>query len=131
MQKVPASQVISISFNVFRRHLPDRLLLLRQQLHLQLFHNGVGDFVLNGEDIRQVAIEALGPDMAAILAVNELSSYPDARSRLSHASFQDKSNTKLPADLLYLHRFIFVGKGSVTRDNEKPGDLGQVSDDVL
>src|SRR6266404_4549930 len=131
MQKVPASQVIGISFNIFRRHLPDRLLLLRQQLHLELFHNGVGDFVLNSEDVGQVAIKTLGPDMTAVLAANELSSYPHARSGFPHASLQDKSNAKLLTDLLHFYGLVFVGKGGVARDNEQAGDLGQVSDDVL
>src|SRR5438105_2840183 len=119
MEKVAASQVIGVSFNIFRRHLPDRLFLLRQQLNLELLDDGVGDFVLNGENIGQIAIEALGPDVAAILAVNELSSYPHARSNLPHASFQDKSNAKLLADLLHFHGLVFIGKGSVARDNEQ------------
>ena len=62
--------------------------------------------------------------MAAVLAANQLASYPHARSGLPHASFQDKSNAKFPTHLLYFHRLIFVGKGSVARDNEQAGDLG-------
>src|SRR5438105_350243 len=131
MEKVPASQVVSVSFNIFRRHPADRLLLLRQQLHLELFHNGVGDFVLNGEDIGQITIKPLGPNMAAVLAPNELPSYPHTRSRLSHASFQDKSNAKLPTHLLHFHRLVFIGEGSVARDNKQSGNVGQISDDVL
>src|SRR5438876_5676907 len=69
--------------------------------------------------------------MPPVLAVDELSGNPHARSRLSNASFQDKGDAKLVTYLLHLYRFTFVNKRRVTGDNEKAGDLRQVSDDVL
>src|SRR5947199_39280 len=91
----------------------------------------MGDFVLNGEYVSQVPIKTFRPDMAAVLAAHELSRYAHPFSDLPHASFQDKGNAKLLADLLHFYRLAFVGKGSVARDHEQSGDLGQVSDDVL
>ena len=44
---------------------------------------------------------------------------------------EHKTDIKIPTDLLHFYRLVFVGKGSVACDNEQPGDLGQVSDDVF
>ena len=63
MEKVAASQVISVGFNIIGRRLLDRFLLLRQQLDLQLLDNRVRDFVLDREDVGQIAIESLRPKM--------------------------------------------------------------------
>ena len=43
----------------------DGLLLFRQQLELQGLDDGLADLVLQGEDVGQVAVVALGPDVVA------------------------------------------------------------------
>ena len=48
------------------------LLLLGQQLDLQLIDNGVRDLVLDGEDIGEIAVVAIGPQMPPVAAVDEL-----------------------------------------------------------
>ena len=58
IQKIPALQIIRVSFDVIRRRLADRLLFLRQQFHLELLHDRTGNFVLDGENIGQIAIKA-------------------------------------------------------------------------
>ena len=68
VKELSTSQVISVSFDVIRWRLSDRLLFLRQQLDLQLLYDGVGDVVLDGEDIGQVTIIAVSPNMSAIFA---------------------------------------------------------------
>ena len=42
--------------------------------------DAVGDFVLNVEDVLQLTIEALGPDMVAGLCINSISKNPDIRT---------------------------------------------------
>ena len=51
VQELSAPQIISIRFDAVGRRLPDGLFLLWQQLDLQLLHDGMGDVVLDGEDV--------------------------------------------------------------------------------
>src|SRR5438105_7664546 len=69
--------------------------------------------------------------MAAILALDQLTSYTHARPGLANTAFEDKSHAKFLANLLHLYRFTFVGECSVTRDHEQPGNVGQICDNVL
>ncbi|HTL30474.1 MAG TPA: hypothetical protein VL282_14685, partial [Tepidisphaeraceae bacterium] len=61
----------------------------REQLHPQRRDNRFRDLVLDGEDVRQVAVEAIGPDVAAGGAVDELRGDPHSVARLANASFKD------------------------------------------
>ena len=67
MQEITAAQIVGISFDVVGWSLFDRSLLLRQQLDFELLHNCVRDLILNREDVGEIAIKALCPDVAAIL----------------------------------------------------------------
>src|SRR5262245_30093988 len=69
VQKVSTAQVVSVRVNVFGRNMPDPLPLLRQQLDLELFYNCVRDFVLDPEDVDQIAIETFGPKMVSAFAL--------------------------------------------------------------
>jgi hypothetical protein len=48
----------------------DGFLFVRRKLGLQLVGNGLGDLALNGEDIGQIAIVGLGPEMRIIASVD-------------------------------------------------------------
>ena len=63
----------------------DRFLLLRQELHLELLDDGLGDLVLDRENVGQVAVEALGPEMAVTGPFDQLGVDPDL-ARLAHAA---------------------------------------------
>ncbi len=76
MQKLTAPQVVGIGFDVVGRGVRDRLLLLRQQLDLQLLDDCMRDLVLNRENVSQVSVVAVGPDMATVLAVDQLPRHP-------------------------------------------------------
>src|SRR5947207_11419662 len=102
MDELPAAQVVSVSFDVFCRYLLNRFPFLREKLHLQLFHDRVCDFVLNGEDIGQIAIKSLGPKVTAILATNQLTSYSHACPCFPHATFNYKFDAEFAANLLHL-----------------------------
>ena len=91
----------------------------------------MSNLILNRENIGQLAIIPLSPNVPAIFAVNQLSRYTHARARFAHTSFQDKIHREFLPNLLHLYRFSFIGKGSVTRDDEQAGDFRQVRNDVL
>ena len=69
----------------------DRLLLFGQQLELQRLDDRLGDLVLQREDVVEVAVVALGPDVAAGRAVDELRGDAHAVAGFAHAAFEHVS----------------------------------------
>src|SRR5438094_3485858 len=70
VKKIATAQVVSVGLHVQSRRFADQFLFLRQQLHFQLLDDSVRDFVLDGEDVGEIAIVSLGPNMAAALAAS-------------------------------------------------------------
>src|SRR6202020_420483 len=60
--------------------------------------------ILNGEDVAEIAIESLGPDMAAGGRVDELGGDANAGAVFAHAAFQHVPHAKRPSDLGNGHR---------------------------
>jgi len=131
VQELAPAQVIGVGLDVVGRRLGDGLALLRQQLDLQLLHDRVRDLVLDCEDVGEVAIEAVGPDVPAVLAVDQLAGDPDPPAGLADAALEDVPDAEFLADLLHPDRLALVGECGVAGDDEQPRDLRQVGDDVL
>src|SRR5579862_3960903 len=117
VKELTAPQIVRIGFDTIRGGLGNRFLLLRQQLDFQLLDDRMCNLVLDREDVRQVTIVAVGPEMRSVLAIDELSSDPNPRSSLAHASLQNESDTELAADLLNLYGLAFVDECRVTGDH--------------
>ena len=49
----------------------------------------------------------------------------------SYAAFENVAHGEALADFAHIRRLPLVGEGRIARDDEKPGELGQVGDDVL
>ena len=109
----------------------ENLLLFRQQLDLQLVDDGVGDLVLNGKDVCEIPVIPVSPDVTTILALDELGGDAHARAGLADASFQNKFDPEILADLLHLYRLALIGKRRIARSDKQAGDLRQVGDDVF
>jgi hypothetical protein len=60
------------------------------------------DLVLNGEDVIDVSIESVGPDMLAGRGINELHRYVDAIRRLMNAALEHVVHTELARDLAHI-----------------------------
>src|SRR5918995_6009115 len=100
VQELSASQVIPIRLHVLSRHPADDRLLLRQQLDPQLVNNRMSDLVLNGKDVGEITVVAVGPDVTAISAVDELRGDAHTRADLPNTSFQDEGDPEILAHLL-------------------------------
>ena len=103
----------------------------RQQLHLQLLDDRVRDLVLDREDVGQVAVEAVGPDVPAVLAADQLPGDPHPRAGLADAALQHEAHAELLAHLLHVDGLALVRERGVAGDDEQPRDLREVGDDVL
>src|SRR6185369_4498512 len=64
-----------------------------------------GHFVLDREDILELAVVAFGPDMPVGMRVDELHGDTDAIADLAHAAFEDIFDAELACDLLHLYGF--------------------------
>ena len=91
----------------------------------------MGDLVLDREDVVEVAVEAFSPQVAAVLAVDQLGVDAHAIAGLAHASLQDRAHAEVLAHLRDVGRLALVGEGGVAGDDEQARNLGQIGDDVL
>ncbi len=124
-------QIEVVGIDIVRAALLDRRLLLRQQFQLQRFDDGLADLVLQGEDVVELAVVALGPQMAAGGPVNQLSGDPHPAAGFAHAAFQDVADAQLPGQLAHIEGLALELEGGVAGDDEQGRDLGEVGDDVL
>ena len=76
--------------------------------------------VLQIEDVRQVAIEAVRPEMRAGRGIDELAGDAHPAARLAHAAFEHVADAELAPDLLHVHRPALVGEARIARDDEQP-----------
>src|SRR5260370_33799066 len=93
--------------------------------------DSVGDFVLDGKNVGQVAIIPICPNMSAVVAIDELTCYAHASARLSNTAFQNEIDAEALRHLRDFHSFALIGKSRVARHDKQPRHLRQISDDVL
>src|SRR5439155_8434729 len=93
------------------RSLPDNALALSAgQCWLNRGGDARGDVVLHGEDIGQIAVITVGPEMSAGRCIDQLAGDAHALANLAHAAFENIADPKIAADLLNLSGFAFVGE---------------------
>src|SRR5258705_9626971 len=100
-------------------------------LRLDRSDDGVGDLVLHGENVGEVAVVTLRPDMTARCGVVELRSDAYAIAAPSHTAFEHVAHPELGSDLLYLDRLALVGERRVARDHEEPAQFRESGYDVF
>ena len=66
---------------------------LASELQLQGSGDGLGDIVLDGEDVGELAVVAFGPEMIAVLCVDQLRGHADPASRAADAPFENRSDS--------------------------------------
>ena len=76
-----------------------RLRRLGGQRDLKGARDCLGDVVLNGEDVGELAVVAFRPEVITILCVNELCGDADASARPTHAAFEDGADAERFGDL--------------------------------
>ena len=101
------------------------------EMRLDRGNDRLGDLVLHGEDVGDVAVVALGPQMAAGGDIVELRGNAHLVAAPAHAAFDDVAHAEIMRDLVDVDRAALVDKRRVARDDEEPPQLGQRGDDVL
>ena len=86
-------------------------LLGRIQLRLDRRDHPLGDLVLHRENVGEVAVVALGPDVVAGCGFDQLRGDADAVAGFAHAAFEHIAHAKLAANLLHIDGLALVGEG--------------------
>ena len=102
-----------------------------QELRLDGGDDFLGDLVLEFEDVRQVAIITVGPDVVVRRGVDELGGDAHAVAALADAALQDVAHAKLASDAFDVDGLALVIERRIPRDDEEPAKLRQTRDDVL
>src|SRR6516225_10377767 len=103
----------------------------RVEFRLDRRYHPLGDFVLEYEDVGELAVVALGPNVGSGRGLDQLRGNAQTVAGSTHATFEDIVHAELTADLLYVDRTALVGEAAVARDDKEPPDLRQRGDDVL
>lgn len=80
-------------------------------LRLDRRDDALSDLVLHGEDVDQLAVVALGPEMTAGGGVVELRGDTHAIVHLAHAALDDVADAEFLGDLPEVDRAPLVGEG--------------------
>ena len=128
---LPRHQQEVVSLGAVRSAPFDRLLFSGQQPEPQRADDRLGDFVLDGEDVGQVAVVALGPDMIAGGAVDQLRADAQPIAGLADAAFDEVADAQLASDRADVGRLTLEQERGVARRDRQRRDLGQIGGDVL
>ena len=90
-----------------------------------------GHLVLDGEDVLELAVVALGPDVPVGDRIDQLHGDADPVARLAHAALDHVLDADLLREVLDPDRLALVDEGRVARDHEQLAEAGQRGDDVL
>ncbi len=90
-----------------------------------------GDLVLQREDVGEIAVVPVGPDVVASLGFDQLGGDANAIGGPSHAAFEHVAHAEFAPDLLQIDCAALVGEGGVARDDEQRGVARQSGDDVF
>ena len=107
------------------------LAVLVDQPELECSGYASDDLVLQGEHVRPLAVEALGPDMATCLDIDQLGIEPHILACTARAAFQDVTDAEFLRDLRRLHGLALVAEGGVAGDDEEAGDACKVGRQVV
>ena len=97
----------------------------------KLVDDGRGNLVLNREDVREIPIETLGPQLIAVLGVDELCCDAHAVPGLANAALERGADSQSPADLGDVEILALKGERRGAGDDAQPGHSRQGVDDLL
>ena len=101
------------------------------KLGLDCTHQRCGDFVLNGENIFQLAVVALGPDMVARQTVNQLRRDTNALAGLANTAFEHIGHAQCPGNFADVGRLPLIREAGIAGDYEEPSYSRQRGDQIL
>ena len=128
---IAAFQVQAVGLEVLGVALGRGLVEVGKRGRAQRVHDGVGDLVLDREDVGEGAVVALGPEQAAVLGGAELRRNPQPVSGTAHRPLKHPGRPEQGTDGADVLRLAFEGKGRSARGHPQSFDLGQRVDQLV
>jgi hypothetical protein len=89
------------------------------------------DLVLYGEDVGEIAVVAVGPDMPASLDLDQLRGDADPVAGFAQTAFEHIANAQFAPDFFHIDRATLVDQARTAGDDEQRRIARQCGDDVL
>jgi hypothetical protein len=122
-----AEQVVVVGFRVDRLRLAARL----GQMHLQGTQYPVGDLILDQEDVLELPVVGLRPEMASTFRLDQLGGNAHPVARLADAAFEHVGYVEHLSDLADVAILALERKGRRARDHLEVGLLDEFIQDLL
>ena len=129
-QRIGAQQVI-VCIEPGRPVAPEPADLGELQCRLDRRGDTLGNPVLQLEDILQIAIETVRPEMGARRGIDELAGDAKLVATAADAALQHVGHAELLPNLADIDRSALVGERGVAGDDEQPAAARQRRDDLL
>src|SRR5690606_5671546 len=91
----------------------------------------LGDFVLDREDVPELAVEALRPAMEAARDLDQLYRDAQAIAGLAHTALDDRAHTQLVTHVRKIHPGPAEAERGTARGDAQPLDVAQGVDELL
>src|SRR5262249_25654827 len=128
---ISATKIVIVGF-------PDRWWFQKRPVCLGLGHMSgkncgdcARDFILNSEDVAQLAVIPLGPAMGSRHGIDELCVDANTVASSADAALEHIAHAELACDLADVGCLSFVLKSRISRDHQEFGEPRQFGDDVL
>src|SRR5258705_8767055 len=125
LQKILVSQRTAGAFA------PHPCLFAKRQPNLKRRDNFLRDTILEVENIIDTAIVAIGPQVAAVQAVNQLRRQPDSIADLADAPLQHITSTQNPSNFAYVPCLPFEYEARIAGYDQELLDLRQGGQNVF
>ena len=124
-------QIQLVRFSIFRRSRRDRALFRAAEFCLQRVRDFRRDVGFHREDVVELSIVTLGPEMRVALGIDELDVDAHAVAGFAHTAFQDVGNSKLLRDLANVLGRVFETLRRRARDHFQIANAREAGEDFL
>src|SRR6516162_5761143 len=100
--------------------------LCSNQLNVELISDPAGNFVLESQQIADVAVQPLRPYMRVGCSIDQLGADADLGAPPPDASFEHIADTQLATNLLCVDWLVPVREGGIARDHEHVREARQI-----
>src|SRR5215207_1089849 len=126
-----AAQVAVVGVQAFRRLALDSFDFRLFQLRPYRTHHARGHLVLQIEDIFNLAVETINPQVGTGRGIDELARNAHAVARLTYAAFENVAHPELASHLFYVDGPALVGEARIAGDHEQLPETRQRGDDLF
>jgi hypothetical protein len=127
----PTPEVEVVGLEVLRRHRGQRIAFADSQLDPERLDDRPRDLLLHGEDVGQLAVIGLRPELVPILHTHELGRDPQAIAAPPHAALEHGADIQTPPHLPHVGVSALELEGGGPGGDPKAFDLAQGGDQLF